>query len=105
MNNAILVHGCWDKKEWADFVAGKYPFPSPSNLHWLPWVQGELIKAGILAQTPEMPVPYAPEYGAWRTLFDQFSVTSETILIGHSCGAGFLLRWLGDTKKEVARLV
>lgn len=100
MKNAILVHGCCKKDE---FLSDEYP--SGSNSHWFPWLQKQLIKEGIETQTPEMPTPYAPEYKEWKRALDQFSLNPETILVGHSCGAGFLLRWLGDHEAKIKKLI
>ena len=52
MKNAIILYGGPDKKE---SYAPKAP--SMSNAHWLPWLQGQLLKNEITASTPE--VPYA----------------------------------------------
>ena len=76
-----------------------------SNSHWLPWLQKELLKKGFLAQTPEMPEPYHPNYKKWKEVFESFHLDSQSILIGHSCGAGFLLRWLGNTKISIRKLI
>lgn len=100
MKNVILVHGCCDKEE---FLSEKYP--SGSNSHWFPWIQKQLNIADIESQTPEMPSPYKPVYQDWKRVFEQFSVNEDTILVGHSCGAGFLLRWLGEEKNKVAKLI
>ncbi len=91
MSNAIIVHGCCGKEE---FFGDEYP--SLSNSHWIPWLQKDLMKAGIETQTPKMPTPYAPQYGDWVRVFEQFTLTPETIVVGYSCGAGFLLRWLSE---------
>ena len=32
-------------------------------------------------------------------------VNVDTILIGHSCGCAFLVRWLGETKRKVKKLI
>jgi len=78
--------------------------PSQSNSHWLPWLQQELIKTGSLAQTPEMPMPYEPDYKKWCSIFELFPIDEETTLIGHSCGGGFLLRWLSEHKVKVGKV-
>ena len=89
MKNAIIIHGMTDKEEcFSD------QYSSLSNSHWLPWLQKQLFIQGILAQTPEMPTPYNPNYNLWLDVFKQFSINKETILVGHSGGAGFLLRFL-----------
>ena len=52
-----------------------------------------------------MPDPWEPSYEKFKTEFEKQKVNENTILIGHSCGTTFLLRWLGDTKQKVAKLV
>lgn len=80
-------------------------YPSPSNMHWIPWIQKELTLKNILAQTPEMPEPYEPVYEKWCSVFEQFKIDEKTILIGHSCGGGFLVRWLSEHKTKVGKVV
>ncbi len=99
MKTAIIVHGMPPREEYFDPHV-----PSPSNHHWLPWIQRQLILNGVLAQTPEMPEPFAPDYAKWASVFEQFTVGEETSLIGHSCGAGFLLRWLSEHRLEVNKV-
>lgn len=69
---------------------------SPSNASWFPWIQKQLLLNGVLAQTPEMPQPWDPNYEAWSNEFVRFDIKPDTILVGHSCGVGFLLRWLSE---------
>lgn len=89
--NALIVHGKPGEREFYD-----PDVPSPSNHHWLPWLAKQLIVRDIPAHTPEMPRAFEPDYPAWRHEFERYDVTPETLLAGHSCGAGFLLRWLSD---------
>lgn len=91
MRTAILVHGMPSREEYYDPER-----PSASNAHWFPWLQNQLLARGIAAATPEMPLAYAPDYDVWRREFERFDVDSGTILVGHSCGGGFLLRWLSE---------
>lgn len=79
--------------------------PSQSNRHWLPWLQKQLILNNILAQTPEFPDPYKPDYSKWRSVFERFPVDEKTLLVGYSCGGGFLVRWLSENKVKVGRVV
>lgn len=78
--------------------------PSQSNKHWLAWLQKELILHDVLAQTPELPLPFEPEYSKWHSVFNQFTIDEETMLIGHSCGAGFLVRWLSENSQKVGKV-
>jgi predicted alpha/beta hydrolase family esterase len=100
MKKAIILHGMPSQETFIN-PQGE----SESNSHWLPWIQHELVLGGILAQTPELPVPYAPIYDAWKTVFDQFELDDDILLIGHSCGAGFLLRWLSEHDVRVGQVI
>lgn len=88
-----------DREEYYDPTS-----PAQSNKHWLPWIQRQLILKDILAQTPEMPEPYKPDYEKWKKVFEQLHVDRDTTLIGHSCGGGFLLRWLSENKVKVGKV-
>lgn len=89
MKNAIILHGRPPKKEYFE-----EDVPSPSNFHWLPWLQRELLRNGVLAQAPEAFQPYEPRYENWAMQIERFSPSKETILVGHSCGAGMIVQWL-----------
>lgn len=52
-----------------------------------------------------MPRPYAPVYEEWKKMFEQFDVNENTILVGHSCGGGFLVRWLSESEVKVGTVV
>ncbi len=100
MKTAIIIHGMPDKEEYYDIKR-----PASSNCHWIPWIQKKLLLKDILAQTPEMPVPYNPEYNAWKDMFERFPLNEETILIGHSCGGGFIVRYLSENNIKVGKVV
>lgn len=100
MKSAIILHGRPSKEEYFNSDGS-----SPSNSHWLPWLQQQLIINGVLTQTPEMPNAYLPVYEDWCKIFEQFKIDKDTILVGHSCGAGFLLRWLSENKISVGKVV
>lgn len=93
MRNAIILHGMPSKGEYYS-----PDYPSASNFQWLPWLQKQLLIADIHAVTPEMPHAYAPDYSIWQPEFERYDLTPDTILIGHSCGGGFLVRWLSEHK-------
>lgn len=57
-----------------------------------------MIVRDIHANPVETPFPFKPRYEAWKKEFERFNVNSETILVGHSCGAGFLIRYLSEHK-------
>lgn len=71
----------------------------------MPWLKEQLSARGISAQIPEMPAPYAPVYEDWQKTIERLEIGPETVLIGHSCGCAFLVRWLGDSKRKIDKLI
>jgi predicted alpha/beta hydrolase family esterase len=91
MRNAIIVHGMPSREEFYD-----PGLPPPSSQHWLPWLAKQLLIRDIPAARPEMPRAYAPDYPTWQREFERYDITPHTMLVGHSCGGGFLIRWLSE---------
>ena len=100
MKTAIIIHGYTDKTEFLDETR-----PAASNDHWYPWLQRQLLLHGIEAQTPEMPGFFEPNYEKWKGMLERFAPDENTMLVGHSCGGGFLVRWLSENKQKVGRVV
>lgn len=75
---------------------------SAATQHWFPWLKEQLDSTGVRAELPEMPEPFEPDYKKWKEVFERFPVSEDTLLVGHSCGAGFLLRWLSEHKDAKA---
>lgn len=73
--------------------------------HWIPWMKAQLEERGYRVEVPLMPNPWTPDYAAFKTEFEKNTVGTEDILIGHSCGGTFLVRWLGDSKQKVSKLI
>lgn len=88
MKKAIILHGICDEDEYFEM-----DFPSPSNAHWLPWLQQKFLRAGVLCQTLEMPTPYQPSYKDWLKTFQQIDQEDLAYVIGHSAGCGFMLQY------------
>ena len=98
--NCIIVHGCPDNVEQTmDSASRVY------DKHWMPWLKRELISRGIKTEIPHMPNPWEPDYGAFKREFEKYPVSEHTILIGHSCGGAFLVRWLGESKQRIKKLI
>lgn len=89
MKNAIILHGGPSKKEYYDPKA-----PSMSNAHWIPWLQAQLLKHDIPTATPEVPLSFDRNWPVWKKEVERFDIGPETILIGHSTGAGFFVKYL-----------
>jgi predicted alpha/beta hydrolase family esterase len=52
-----------------------------------------------------MPEPWKPDYEKFKSKFPEDEVNENTVLIGHSCGCAFLVRWLGESKQKVSKLI
>ncbi len=42
---------------------------------------------------------------AFKEEFEKYPVSENTILVGHSCGCAFLVRWLGEQKTRIKKLI
>ncbi|HVX58531.1 MAG TPA: alpha/beta hydrolase [Candidatus Saccharimonadales bacterium] len=100
MKNAILIHGWNDRSEYYDPDR-----PTASNDHWLPWLTKQLVLKDINTVAIEMPDGHYPKYDVWKRELERYDVSADTILVGHSCGGGFLVRWLGETDKRVGKVI
>ena len=98
--NCIIVHGCpSDAEREMDSTTRAY------DKHWMPWLKRELISRGIKTDIPHMPNPWEPNYEAFKAELGKYPVSENTILIGHSCGGAFLVRWLGESKRKIKKLI
>jgi len=98
--NCIIIHGCP-----SDAKKAMNPETRTYDKHWIPWVKKELIANGIEIIIPLMPTPWQPDYQKFKNEFEKYPVDESTILIGHSCGTAFLVRWLGQSKRKIDKLI
>lgn len=91
MKNAILLHG----RPYKDEYYSSETF-AESNRHWFPWIQQQLIRRDIFAYTPDIPLSYEPLWERWVKEIERFEINEETMLVGHSCGGGFWVRYLSE---------
>jgi hypothetical protein len=100
IQKCIIIHGCFpDAEKVMDPESGLY------DNYWASWIEKELTVKGIEVHVPRMPMPSQPDYESFKAEFEKLGVDENTVLIGHSCGCGFLTRWLGETKKKIAKLI
>ena len=52
-----------------------------------------------------MPGFYEPNYEAWKKMLERFDLNEDTTLVGHSCGGGFLARYLSENNVSVGKVV
>lgn len=98
--NCIIIHGCPGSEE-----KGLNPKTRTYDKHWIPWAKRQLEARGIKTFTPLMPEPWTPDYDRFKEAFEKLPVDQDTILVGHSCGSAFLVRWLGESKQAVAKFI
>jgi len=96
----IIIHGCPSDKEKA-----MDPERRTYDKHWIPWIKQNLIAKGIETETPLMPSPWQPDYEKFKAEFEKYNIDENMILVGHSCGCAFLVRWLGETKRKIFKLI
>lgn len=90
----IIMHGVADDADDKEY-----------NKHWIPWTMKELGQRGIVSVAPSVPQPWKPNYDNYKKVFEKYDVDENTILIGHSAGCAFLVRWLGENKQKVKKLI
>jgi uncharacterized protein len=96
----IIIHGCPSDEEKA-----MNPETRTYDKHWIPWTKNQLIAKNIETETPLMPSPWQPDYDKFKAEFEKYDVDENTILVGHSCGCTFLVRWLSETKRNIFKLI
>jgi len=69
------------------------------------WLEEQLQQKGYNAFAPDMPAPWRPVYQEWKKVIVNYPITGNSILVGHSCGGAFLVRWLLETHKKVKKLI
>ena len=81
-------------------IHGIYGHPEEN---WFPWLKKELEKKGCAVIVPKFPTPIGQSLDSWMKMFKKYEekINSETILIGHSLGAAFILNYLEQADKEI----
>ena len=77
-NHIVIVHGAYGSPEEA----------------WFPWLASKLRELGFKVSVPKMPTPEGQTLENWLKVFDEQvkDLDEETVLVGHSIGATFILR-------------
>lgn len=93
MEKAFIFHGTG---------AGKYD-------HWFPSIAEKLKQEGVAVCRPKFPTPEGQNLQNWLEVLDnqEMEIDEETVLIGHSTGAVFILDILDkrDVNIEAAFLI
>jgi len=97
--NAIIVHGANDSEKSA-FEGGR-----ENTRHWFPWLRKELDERGIKFSSELYPKDWEPDYEEWKRIFEKNNIDENTILVGHSLGCGFILKWMVENKEKVKKVI
>lgn len=97
--NCIIVHGSNSNEKEAKKGGVE------NTRHWHPWLKKELEKKGIKASGELYPADWKPEYKQWKNVFEKNKIDENTVLVGHSAGCAFLLRWLSESKRKVRKVI
>ena len=87
MKKAFIFHGTG---------AGKYD-------HWFPSIAKKLKEEGIEVSRPEFPTPEGQNLENWLEVLDEqdVEIDEDTVLIGHSTGAVFILDILNEREIDI----
>ena len=81
-------------------IHGVYANP---DANWFPWLKKELESRGYGVIVPKFSTPLNQSLENWMRAFSQYedNINEETVLIGHSLGATFILNYLEKTNKKI----
>jgi predicted alpha/beta hydrolase family esterase len=90
MKNYIILHGTGGSKDG----------------NWFPWLKGEIEKRGFLCRLEQFPIGLGIQnYENWAAVFDKYNINEETIVFAHSLAPIFVVRYLMENNKTIAKLV
>ena len=81
-------------------IHGVYAEP---NANWFPWLKKKLEGMGYEVIVPKFPTPLDQTLESWLMALSNYEnkINEETVLIGHSLGAAFILNYLERTNKRI----
>ena len=96
MSNCYIIHGspATDEEPVSEYAG-----------HFMPWLKRELDSRGIDTKIVLMPEPWKPQYDKYLKVFSKLDVNEDIILVGHSSGGTFLIRWLSELDVRIKKLV
>ena len=68
-----------------------------------PWLKKELEKKGCEVIVPKFPTPIGQSLESWMKVLKKYEgkISHETVMIGHSLGAAFILNYLEQDDREI----
>ncbi len=107
----IIIRGgeSFDSREkYLEYLKKVKLDPYEHKKNWRDWIIWALSETHDVL-VPLMPCKQCAEYEPWKIWFERhfdFIVDPEVIVIGHSLGGSFLLKWLSENKfpKKISQL-
>jgi len=77
-------------------------YGSPTE-NWFPWLKSQLEAESFKVLLPQFPTPEGQSLASWMDVFAPYlpELDGDSILIGHSLGAAFILRILEQLERPV----
>lgn len=71
--------------------------------NWFPWLKKELENRNYDVVVPKFPTPLDQSLESWMRTIAKYEnkISAESVLIGHSLGATFILNYLEKTSKNI----
>lgn len=90
MNHLVLLHG----------------IGADSSNHWLPYLQTHFKNLNWQVDAPNLPNDNQPDLQIWLDFVcNKVSLTTETVLVGHSMGCPLILSLLERSSVKVAKTI
>lgn len=105
MKNVVLLHGIFPESFDGVLIAD-IPLCDPNNDgNWMGWTKKRLQENGYTVTCPVIADVWNASWKQWETELDKVIIDENTILVGLSAGGYALLRYLGESRKKVKKLI
>lgn len=103
--NVILLHGRFPEKIEGQLVED-IPLCNPNNEgNWMGWTKKQLENKGYSATCPYITTVWKAPYEQWKVELDNLRIEKDTTLVGWSAGGYAILRYLGESGKQVKKVI
>ena len=94
MKNYFIIHG---------FIQGNID-------NWYPWIKKQIDSNNKYCVIPQFPIDIEHQnYNSWKIILDAYKkngmINTETILIGHSTGCAFIIKYILEYHIKVSKIV
>ena len=92
----------WGIRQKMNFFIFHGIYGNPKE-NWFPWLKQELEIKGFEVIVPKFPTPFDQSLESWLRTIAKYEdkINEETVLIGHSLGAAFILDFLEIRNKKI----